>query len=249
MDGDWDVIIVGAGSAGCALAYRLGEDPSCRVLVVEAGGHDRRLFVHMPLGYGKLFYDPRVNWMYRTEPDPGLNGAADHWPRGKVVGGSSSINAMVWVRGHPSDYDDWEAAGARGWGWADVLPAFRALEDNEAGADEWRGQGGPLHVEAGTRDTHPLVRRALRAAEMAGLPRSPDFNGARQEGVGLYQMTIRGGRRMSAARAFLRPAVRRVGPLAENPGGGGHGAGERDGAHTTHEPGSDRGRRVLRRTR
>jgi choline dehydrogenase len=209
MDGDWDYVIVGAGSAGCALAYRLGEDPRVRVLVVEAGGHDRRLFVQMPLGYGKLFYDPKVNWLYRTEPDPGLNGVADHWPRGKILGGSSSINAMVWVRGHPSDYEDWRAAGAAGWGWEDVLPAFRALEDNEAGEDPWRGRGGPLHVGAGTRDVHPLIRRALRACEMAGLPFNPDFNGARQEGAGLYQMTIKGGRRMSAARAFLRPAVRR----------------------------------------
>jgi choline dehydrogenase len=209
MDGDWDFIIVGAGSAGCALAYRLSEDPSCRVLVVEAGGHDRRLFVHMPLGYGKLFYDPKVNWCYRTEPDPGLNGVADHWPRGKILGGSSSINAMVWIRGHPGDYDDWKAAGNPGWGWEDVRPDFRALEDNEAGADEWRGTGGPLHVGAGTRDVHPLIHRALAACEAAGLPFNPDFNGARQEGAGLYQMTIKGGRRMSAARAFLRPAQRR----------------------------------------
>jgi choline dehydrogenase len=209
MQGDWDVIIVGAGSAGCALAYRLSEDPRLRVLVLEAGGHDRRLFVQMPLGYGKLFYDPRVNWNFRAEPDPGLNGQADHWPRGKLLGGSSSINAMVWIRGHPTDYEDWRAAGAQGWGWDEVLPAFRALEDNEAGADPWRGQGGPLHVGAGTRDVHPLVRRALAACEMAGLPPNPDFNGRDQEGVGLYQMTIRRGRRMSAARAFLRPAQRR----------------------------------------
>lgn len=209
MDGDWDFIIVGAGSAGCALAYRLSEDPALRVLVVEAGGHDRRLFVHMPLGYGKLFHDPKVNWCYRTEPDPGLNGVADHWPRGKILGGSSSINAMVWIRGHPGDYEDWRAGGNPGWGWDDVLPAFKALEDNQAGADEWRGTGGPLHVGAGNRDVHPLIRRALAACDAAGLPFNPDFNGVRQEGAGLYQMTIKGGRRMSAARAFLRPAQRR----------------------------------------
>lgn len=209
MDGDWDIIIVGAGSAGCALAWRLSEDPSCRVLVVEAGGHDRRLFVQMPLGYGKLYHDPAVNWLYRAEPDPGLNGAADHWPRGKILGGSSSINAMVWIRGHPSDYEDWRAAGNPGWGWDEVLPAYRALEDNEAGADRWRGTGGPLHVGAGTRDVHPLIHRALAACALAGLPPNPDFNGERQEGAGLYQMTIRGGRRNSAARAFLRPAQRR----------------------------------------
>lgn len=209
MDGDWDVIIVGAGSAGCALAYRLGEDPRLRILVLEAGGHDRRLFVQMPLGYGKLFYDTSVNWCYRAEPDPGLGGIADHWPRGKLLGGSSSINAMVWIRGHRSDYDDWAAAGNPGWGWDEVLPAFRALEDNEAGEDAWRGRGGPLFVSAGTAAPHPLVLRALKAAEMAGLPANPDFNGEAQEGVGFYQMTIRGGRRNSAARAFLRPAQRR----------------------------------------
>ena len=186
MDGEWDYIVVGAGSAGCALAYRLSEDPGVRVLVVEAGGHDRRLFVHMPLGYGKLFYDPKVNWCYRTEPDPGLNGVADHWPRGKLLGGSSSINAMVWIRGHPGDYEDWNAAGNPGWGWEDVLPAFKALEDNEAGADEWRGTGGPLHVGAGNRDVHPLIHRALAACEMAALPLNPDLNGATQERAGLY---------------------------------------------------------------
>lgn len=209
MDGDWDYIIVGAGSAGCALAWRLSEDPSCRVLVIEAGGSDRRLFVQMPLGYGKLFYDPRVNWNYRAEPDPGLAGTADHWPRGRLLGGSSSINAMVWIRGHPGDYDDWGRLAGPGWSWADVLPDFRAMEDYEGGADAWRGTGGPLFVSTGARDPHPLVLRALKAAEMAGLPFNPDFNGATQDGVGFYQMTIRGGRRNSAARAFLRPAMRR----------------------------------------
>ena len=209
MDGTFDTIIVGAGSAGCALAYRLSEDPRRRVLVVEAGGHDRNLWVQMPLGYGKLFHHPRLNWNYRTEPDPGLEGQSDHWPRGKLLGGSSSINAMVWVRGHPEDYEDWARAGNPGWGWGDVLPAFRAMEDNEAGADRWRGTGGPLHVGAGTRDVHPLIRRALKACEAVGLPANPDFNGAAMDGAGLYQMTIKGGRRNSAARAFLRPAQRR----------------------------------------
>jgi choline dehydrogenase len=207
MDGDFDYIIVGAGSAGSVLAFRLAQT-GARILVIEAGGTDRRLFVEMPLGYGKLFYDPAVNWMYRTEPDPGLDGQSDHWPRGKILGGSSSINAMVWIRGHHSDYDDWAAAGNPGWGWADVLPAFRALEHNEAGADGWRGQGGPLFVSANRRDIHPLVDPWLQACEAVGLSRNPDFNGATQEGVGLYQMTIKGGRRNSAARAFLRPAIK-----------------------------------------
>jgi choline dehydrogenase len=209
MDGDFDYIIVGAGSAGSVLADRLSRDGRHRILVLEAGGTDRRLFVQMPLGYGKLFYEPAVNWLYRTEPDPGLDGQSDHWPRGKLLGGSSSINAMVWIRGHPADYDDWAAAGNPGWGWADVLPAFRAMEHNEAGADAFRGQGGPLFVSANRRDLHPLVEPWLAACEAVGLARNPDFNGATQEGVGIYQLTIRGGRRNSAARAFLRPAMAR----------------------------------------
>ncbi|MCC7320364.1 MAG: GMC family oxidoreductase N-terminal domain-containing protein [Rubellimicrobium sp.] len=209
MDGEFDHVIVGAGSAGSALAWRLSEDPRLRILVLEAGGSDRRLFVQMPLGYGKLFYDPAVNWMYRAEPDPGLGGTADHWPRGRILGGSSAINAMVWVRGHPGDYDDWREAGAAGWGWDDVLPDFRALEDNEAGADAWRGRGGPLFISSNRGLVHPLVEPWIAACEALGIPRNPDFNGARQEGAGIYQMTIRGGRRNSAARAFLRPAMRR----------------------------------------
>jgi choline dehydrogenase len=209
MDGDFDYIIVGAGSAGSVLADRLSRDGRLRILVLEAGGTDRRLFVQMPLGYGKLFYDPAVNWLYRTEPDPGLDGQSDHWPRGKVLGGSSSINAMVWIRGHPSDYDDWASAGNPGWGWADVLTAFRAIEHNEAGADAFRGQGGPLFISANCRDIHPLVEPWLRSCENLGLARNPDFNGASQEGVGIYQLTVRGGRRNSAARAFLRPAMAR----------------------------------------
>jgi choline dehydrogenase-like flavoprotein len=179
------------------------------VLLLEAGGSDRRFYVQLPLGYGKLFYNPAVNWMYQTEPDPGLAGNRDHWPRGKLLGGSSSINAMVWIRGHASDYDDWEAAGNPGWGWASVLPAYRAIEDNEAGGDAWRGSGGPLFISANRRDLHPLCETFIRATEATGLPRNPDFNGAEQEGVGIYQMTIRGARRNSAARAFLRPAMKR----------------------------------------
>ncbi|MFN6951701.1 MAG: GMC family oxidoreductase [Albidovulum sp.] len=210
MDGArFDYVIVGAGSAGCVLAERLSADGRHRVLVIEAGGSDRRFYVQMPLGYGKLFYDPAVNWLYATEPDPGLGGNRDHWPRGKILGGSSSINAMVWIRGHPGDYEDWGAEAGPAWGWEAARKAYRAIEDNEAGGDEWRGTGGPLFISANRRDLHPLVETFLRSAEAAGLTRNADFNGARQEGVGIYQMTIRNARRNSAARAFLRPAMKR----------------------------------------
>lgn len=204
-----DFIIVGAGSAGCVLAERLTASGRHRVLVLEAGGSDRRFWVNLPLGYGKLFFDPAVNWCYRTEPDPGLAGNRDYWPRGRILGGSSAINAMVWIRGHRSDYDDWEAEAGPGWGWEAARAAYRAIEDNEAGGDDFRGAGGPLFISANRRDLHPLVETFLQSAEATGLARNPDFNGAEQEGVGIYQMTIRGARRNSAARAFLRPAMRR----------------------------------------
>ena len=205
----YDFIIVGAGSAGCVVAERLSASGRFSVLVLEAGGTDRRFYVQMPLGYGKTFHDPAVNWNYKAEPDPGLAGNADHWPRGKLLGGSSSINAMVWVRGHPADYDAWRDQGNPGWGFTDLLPAFKAIEDNAAGANHWRGAGGPLHVTDCAAQTHPLTRRYLEAARQAGLPLNPDFNGESQEGVGVYQITTRHGRRMSAARAFLRPAMKR----------------------------------------
>ncbi len=209
MDGEIDYIIVGAGSAGCVLANRLSESGRHRVVLLEAGGTERRFFVQMPLGYGKLFYNPAVNWMYRAEPDPGLAGQADHIPRGRLLGGSSSINAMVWIRGHRQDYDDWRAAGNIGWGWDDVLPAYRAMEDNEAGADAFRGAGGALYISRNRKGLHWLVEDYIAACGEAGLAYNPDFNGAEQEGAGTYQMTIRSARRNSAARAFLRPAMRR----------------------------------------
>lgn len=204
-----DYIIVGSGSAGSVLAERLSASGKHRVTVLEAGGSDRRFFVMLPLGYGKLFYDPSVNWLYKTEPDPGLAGARDHWPRGKVLGGSSSINAMVYIRGHKADYEEWEAAGNPGWGWPDVLAAYKAMEDTEAGADDWRGAGGPLFVSANRKGLHPLVPHYIAACESAGLREVADFNGAEQEGTGIYQMTIKNARRNSAARAFLRPAMKR----------------------------------------
>ncbi|MET0170675.1 MAG: GMC family oxidoreductase N-terminal domain-containing protein, partial [Aliihoeflea sp.] len=206
----YDFIIVGAGSAGCVLAERLSASGRYSVLVLEAGGSDRRFFVQMPLGYGKTFFDARVNWNYRAEPDPGLAGNADHWPRGRLLGGSSSINAMVWVRGNPADFDEWREAGNPGWGYGDILPIFRQIEDNEAGADEWRGRGGPLHVTDLTRVVHPLTHAYLAAGQELGLPLNADFNGPDQEGIGIYQITTKGGRRVSAARAFLRPAMTRT---------------------------------------
>ncbi|WP_435256485.1 GMC family oxidoreductase [Thioclava sp. FR2] len=204
-----DFIIVGAGSAGCVLANRLSESGKHRVVLLEAGGSDRRFYVHLPLGYGKLFYDPSLNWLYKTEPDPGLDGARDHWPRGKILGGSSSINAMVWIRGHREDYEDW-GREAPGWGWEECRAAYRAIEDNEAGADAYRGKGGPLFISANRRGLHPLVKDYIAACEEAGLAHNPDFNGAEQEGAGIYQMTIKGARRNSTARAFLRPAMGRA---------------------------------------
>lgn len=205
----FDYIIVGAGSAGCVLADRLTANGKHRVLLLEAGGTDRRFYVQMPLGYGKTFYDKSVNWMYQAEPDPGLNGQRDFYPRGKLLGGSSSINAMVYIRGHRQDYEDWRAAGNVGWGWDDVLPAYKAMEDCAEGDPAYRGRGGPLTITDLGEQAHPLCKPYLEATEKAGLKFTPDFNGAEQEGVGLYQFTIKDGIRNSAARAFLRPAMKR----------------------------------------
>ncbi len=205
----YDFIVVGSGSAGSVVAERLTAGGRFSVLVLEAGGSDMRFYVQMPLGYGKTFYDPAVNWNYRTEPDPGLAGNADHWPRGKILGGSSSINAMVWIRGQQADYDAWAAAGNPGWSFADLLPAFKATEDNDAGANRWRGTGGPVHVTTTAKAVHPLTNHYVQAAQQVGLPLNGDFNGESQEGVGFYQISTKDGRRMSAARAFLRPAMKR----------------------------------------
>lgn len=207
---EWDHVIVGAGSAGSALAAGLSEDPRCRVLLLEAGGSDRDPWIRMPIGYGHSFHDPRVNWRYMTGPLPELAGRRSYWPRGKVLGGSSSINAMVWVRGHPRDFEDWRAAGNPGWGWDEVAPVFRAIERTEAGEPEIRGRDGPLDVTDMTPAVHPLCGAFLAAAEAAGFPRNPDYNGRDMEGVAPYQITTRKGLRASAATAFLRPAMRRA---------------------------------------
>ncbi len=205
-DVNYDYIVIGAGSAGCVLANRLTASGRHRVLVLEAGGSDRRFWIQVPIGYGRTFYDRRVNWMYSTEPDPGLAGRSSYWPRGRVLGGSSSINAMVYIRGQREDYDGWAAAGNPGWSFDDVLPYFRKSEDNARGSNEHHGSHGPLHVEDIAHKVHPLCADYLAACSEAGLTFNRDFNGATQEGVGHYQVTMRNGRRMSAARAFLHPA-------------------------------------------
>jgi choline dehydrogenase len=204
-----DFIIIGAGSAGCVMAERLSASGRHTVLVLEAGGDDRRFFVQMPLGYGKTFFDPKVNWMYRAEPDPGLAGNVDHWPRGRVLGGSSSINAMVWMRGHRADFDDWRDAGNPGWGADEMCAAFRQVERATIGDDAHRGRAGPLDLFVPGKTVHPLTRKWFEAAQAIGLPFNADFNGESQDGVGLLEFTIHKGRRLSAARAFLRPAMRR----------------------------------------
>ncbi|TNE38995.1 MAG: choline dehydrogenase [Alphaproteobacteria bacterium] len=205
----YDFIIIGAGSAGCVLAARLSEGGKYTVLVLEAGGSDRNLWVQMPIGYGKAFYNKSLNWMYQTEPVPSLNGRPSYWPRGKVLGGSSSINAMVYIRGQREDFDEWESLGNQGWGWEKVLPYFKKSEQNANGADDWRGGDGPLYVSDLTKDLHPLCRNFIRAGEELGLSYNPDFNGRTQEGVGFYQNTMKDGFRMSAARAYLWDAAKR----------------------------------------
>lgn len=206
---NWDFIIVGAGSAGCVLANRLSESGRFRVLVLEAGGSDRNFWVSMPIGYGRTFHHPELNWRYMSEPVPGLGNQRAYWPRGRVLGGSSSINAMVYIRGQQADYDAWEALGNPGWGWKGVGPIFRRMEANAAGADEFRGADGPLTVSSIAASAHPTCENFIAACEAVGLPRNSDFNGATQEGAGLYQNTTRRGVRASAATAFLRPAKRR----------------------------------------
>ncbi len=206
----FDYIVVGAGSAGCVLANRLSENGRFQVLLLEAGGSERRLRVQMPIGYGLSFYDPTLNWMYRTEAESSLADRQGYWPRGKVLGGSSAINAMVYVRGQPQDFDDWKELGNPGWGWSDVLPHFKKMEHAPFGDAGWRGHGGPLHVSDVSAEVHPLCQAFLQAGAQMGQARNAGFNGAAQEGVGVYEITTQGGLRMSAARAYLRPAMRRA---------------------------------------
>ncbi|HEV2677485.1 MAG TPA: choline dehydrogenase [Aliidongia sp.] len=204
-DETFDYVIVGAGSAGCVLANRLSASGRHSVLLLEAGPKDTNLWIHVPLGYGKLFKDGAVNWMYQTEPEPGLNGRSIFQPRGKVLGGSSSINGLVYVRGQHEDFERWRQCGNVGWGFDDVLPYFKKAEDQQRGADDFHGTGGPLTV-SNPRQTDPLCEAFIAAAGETGIPANPDFNGATQEGAGYFQTTTRRGRRASTAVAYLRPA-------------------------------------------
>ncbi len=213
-----DIVIVGAGSAGCVLANRLSADGRTRVLLLEAGGDDRpthnvsqflsNLMIHVPVGYSQTLKDPKVNWLFSTEPDAGTGGRVHVWPRGKVLGGSSSINGLLYIRGQHADYDGWRQLGCEGWGWDDVRPYFLRAQNQERGAGDHHAVGGPLNVSDVTQ-THEVSDAVVEACVQAGLPRNPDVNGADQEGVGYYQLTVRNGQRCSAAVAYLHPAMGR----------------------------------------
>lgn len=220
QDLEADFVIVGAGSAGCVMAARLSEDPSTRVVLLEAGGEDRNRWIHIPLGYGKTFADASVNWCYEAEPDPGANGRRIFWPRGKVLGGSSSINGMVYIRGQHEDFDLWRQLGNTGWSSTDVLPYFKRAQHQVRGASEFHSTGGPLCVSDIT-ERHPICEAFIRGAMDIGYPRNDDFNGEKQDGVGYHQTTTRNGKRCSTAVGYLHPVRTRsnlrviTGALAE----------------------------------
>ena len=208
MTQEFDYIVVGAGSAGCVLAARLSEDPSTRVLLLEAGPADRSLWIHLPIGYGKTMWSPTYNWCFHTDPDPNMNGRKIYWPRGKTLGGSSSINGLIYIRGQREDFDHWAALGNAGWGYDDVLPYFIKSEGNQRGANPLHGGDGPLKVsDIGAR--HELIEAFIGGAQQIGVPRTDDFNGARQEGAGYFQLNTWKGWRCSTAKAYLAPARQR----------------------------------------
>ena len=209
MAEQFDYIVVGAGSAGCVMANRLSEDRHARVLLLEAGPVDKNLFIHIPAGFYDVLSNPALHWRYESEPEPQLNGRRIRQQRGKVLGGSSSINAMAYVRGHPLDYENWVSMGAKGWSYAEVLPYFRKCETYEEGGDTYRGDSGPLGVRRGS-DHSPLFEAFIQAGEQAGYPRREDLNGYQQEGFGPTNSTVSKGRRANTARAFLHPVAGRA---------------------------------------
>ncbi|MDH5264102.1 MAG: choline dehydrogenase [Betaproteobacteria bacterium] len=204
-DSTHDFVVVGAGTAGCALAARLSENGRHSVLLLEAGPKDDYLWIHIPIGYGKTMFHPVYNWRFETEPDPGMNGRRIYWPRGRCLGGSSSINGLIYIRGQHEDYDHWAALGNDGWAWKDVLPYFRKLESNSRGPSELHGGDGPISC-SDIRGRHELIEALIAGAGSLGVPRNDDFNGERQEGVGYYQLFTRKGWRSSTAVAYLKPA-------------------------------------------
>ncbi len=205
---EYDFIIIGAGSAGSVVANRLSENGRFSVLLLEAGGTDRRPFVQIPIGYGKTYYDERVNWKYHSQPEPGLNNRQSYWPRGKVLGGSSSINAMVYVRGHPSDYNDWSEV-ATGWGWEDVAPVFKRMESWDGDPHPHRGQSGPQSVHSTHKEVHLLCHRFVEAAQQLQIPFNADYNADSMQGSAFFQITTKNGWRGSTARCYLHPALGR----------------------------------------
>ena len=208
LEGDFDYIVVGAGTAGCIVANRLSADPRKRVLILEAGGKDNWIWFHIPVGYLFAIGNPRSDWMFKTEPEAGLNGRALAYPRGKVIGGSSAINAMISMRGQAADYDHWRQLGLTGWGWDDVLPAFRKLEDHFLGESEHHGVGGGWRIEA-PRLSWAVLDAVAEAAHEMGIRKTPDFNTGDNEGVGYFHVNQKRGRRWSSARGFLKPALSR----------------------------------------